>query len=97
LGPLPYFTCTEFPQQFTDPFHRTATYTPRLMKFECRTRELWREREWRCERWIVDGRMQVRLYFDGHLMSELADGPRIDLQQQTDEWLTAVRADSAYT
>lgn len=63
------------------------------MKIERREFTLWRERDWRCERWIVNGRPEVRLYFGSHQMSELSDGPHVSLQQQTDEWLAAVRAD----
>jgi hypothetical protein len=55
--------------------------------------ELWRERDWRCERWIAGGRPQVRLYLGAYLMSELADGPHLDLQRQTEEWRNAVHAD----
>jgi hypothetical protein len=55
--------------------------------------ELWRERDWRCEWWVVRGRTQVRLYLGPHLVSRLIEGPRLDLQRQTDEWQAAVHAD----
>lgn len=55
--------------------------------------ELWRVCDWRCEWWTVGGQSEVRLYFDGHLVGELADGPQLDLRRQTQEWLLAARAD----
>ena len=55
--------------------------------------ELWSEREWRCEWWTVDGRPQVRLYFGGHLVNALTDGPNLDLRRQTELWHSAVDAD----
>jgi hypothetical protein len=67
------------------------------MRTERRDSELWRERHWRCERWSVGGQPQVRLYLRGHLMSELAAGPKLDLERQTDEWLKAARADKHRT
>ena len=55
--------------------------------------EMWRERDWRCEWWSVDGQPQVRLYFGAQLVNELVAGPKLDLRRQTTEWLTAVHAD----
>jgi hypothetical protein len=80
-------------QIFSTGSPRILRAAPNTMKIERRDLTLWRERDWRCERWIVDGRPEVRLYFGSHQMSELADGPQLDLQQQTVEWLAAVRAD----
>jgi hypothetical protein len=65
------------------------------MKAAYRNLELWHECDWRCELWTVGGRPEVRLYLDGHQVSELAEGPRLDLRRQTDEWLIAARADNA--
>jgi hypothetical protein len=67
------------------------------MQTEHRHVELWRERDWRCEGWIVDGRRQVRLYLGNQLVSDLVAGPRIDLQRQTDAWRRAVHADKHRT
>ena len=64
------------------------------MDTERRNFELWRERDWRCEWCIVNGRPEVRLYFGAQLVNELADGPKLDLQRQTDEWRSAARADN---
>ena len=64
------------------------------MKTEHRHFELWRECNWSCEWWTVGGRPEVRLYFNGHQVGDLADGPQLDLRRQTDEWLMAVRAES---
>ena len=55
--------------------------------------ELWRERDWRCEWWSVDGQAQVRLYFGAHQVAELTAGPALDLQRQTAEWHAAALAD----
>jgi hypothetical protein len=63
------------------------------MSIERRAFELWRERDWSCEQWLLDGRPQLRLYLDGHLMSELVSGPRINLREQSKQWLSAIRAD----
>jgi hypothetical protein len=65
------------------------------MKNEIHESEVWREGDWRCERWRVSGRPQVRLYLSDHLVSDLLDGPKLDLQRQIAMWLTAVRADRA--
>ena len=54
---------------------------------------MWRERDWRCKWWSVDGRPQVRLFLGAQLVNELAAGPKLDLHRQIDEWLTAVHAD----
>ena len=59
--------------------------------------ELWREREWRCEQWIVTDQVQVRLYLGNQLVSDLMEGPKIDLKQQTDTWRCAVHADKHRT
>ena len=67
------------------------------MELAVRDRQLWSERDWRCERWSVGGRPQVRLYFGMHLMSELEAGPKLDLSRQSEAWLTAVRADKHRT
>lgn len=64
------------------------------MDTEHRKFELWRECNWRCEWWTVGGRPEVRLYFNGHQVGVLADGPQLDLRRQTDAWLHAARADS---
>jgi hypothetical protein len=56
--------------------------------------ELWRESDWRCEHWSVRGRPQVRLYLGAQLVSELVDGPGLNLQRQTDEWRIAAHADT---
>lgn len=63
------------------------------MKAERRDFELWREREWRCEWWSVDGLPQVRLYLGAHQVAELTAGPSLDLRRQTAEWHAAAVAD----
>jgi hypothetical protein len=63
------------------------------MTTERRDFEVWRECDWRCESWIVGGRPEVRLYLDGHLVNELADGPKVDRRRQVDEWRSGVHAD----
>jgi hypothetical protein len=63
------------------------------MQAEHRHVELWRERDWRCEGWIVAGRQQVRLYLGDQLVSQLIAGPSVDLQRQTDAWRQAAHAD----
>ena len=55
--------------------------------------ELWRERDWRCEWWNIDGQPQVRLYLGVHQVAELTAGPRVDLRRQTAEWHAAALAD----
>jgi hypothetical protein len=64
------------------------------MNGEYRNFELWHVYDWRCEWWTVGGRSEVRLYFGGHQVGELADAPQLALRRQTDEWLIAVRADN---
>jgi hypothetical protein len=63
------------------------------MNTERRECELWRDGDWRCESWSIDGRPQVRLYLDGRVVSDLLDGPRLDLQRQIAEWRIAVQAE----
>jgi len=65
------------------------------MKIERRESELWQDGDWRCERWMVAGRHQVRLYLGPQLVSDLLDGPNLNLLRQTAEWRTAVQADMA--
>jgi hypothetical protein len=67
------------------------------MPTERRDVELWRERDWHCEAWIVGGQPQVRLYLRDQLVSDLTAGPRLDLHQQTEAWLRAVHADKHRT
>ena len=68
------------------------------MNIERRECELWRDGDWRCEWWsVAGGRHQVRLYLGPHLVSDLLDGPRLNLQRQTAEWRTAVHADRQRT
>ena len=67
------------------------------MNTERRAFELWREREWSCEQWLLDGRPQLRLYLEGHLMSELIAGPQVSLSEQSKQWLNAIRADGQRT
>jgi hypothetical protein len=59
--------------------------------------EVWRERDWRCEWWIVSGQPQVRLYFGSYLVNELAAGPKLDLQRQAELWRRAAHADKPRT
>ena len=63
------------------------------MPTERRAFELWREHDWTCEQWLLDGRPQLRLYLEGHLMSEVVNAPGINLLEQSKQWLEAVRTD----
>ena len=58
------------------------------------TREIWRDGDWRCEWWSGDGHQWVRLFLGQFLVSELGDGPKLDLQRQVHEWRAAARADA---
>jgi hypothetical protein len=51
--------------------------------------EMWRDRDWHCESSIVGGRQLVRLYLDNHLVSDVTDGPKLDVLRQSDEWRSA--------
>ena len=55
---------------------------------------MWRDGDWRCEWWSVDGHQRVRLFLDHFLVSELGDGPNLDLTRQVREWRAAARADA---
>ena len=95
-GAVPLFA---FPQEI----HINSQIHPQLSGLYSRAKpdmniqrpqfELWRERDWRCEWWVVSGRPLVRLYLGTHKVNELAAGPNIDLRQQTSEWHKAAHAD----
>ena len=66
------------------------------MTVERREIELWRHGDWRCEWWSRDGHHQVRLFLGQFLVSELTDGPNLDLARQVHEWRVAAEADRCH-
>ena len=64
------------------------------MVAEHRDCELWRENDWRCEQWTVAGRPEVRLYLGSFKVSELMDGPEVDIWEQVTQWRRAAHDDS---
>ena len=75
----------------------SARFLEHPMNDERRECELWRDGDWRCELWRLGRRHQVRLYLRSHLVSDLLDGPNLNLERQTAEWWTAVQAEIART
>src|SRR5687767_11795049 len=90
---------TEFPREFTVLSTGSARILRAFPNMETKRRglELWRDGDWRCEWSSGDGHHQVRLFLGQVLVSELADGPSLDLKRQVHEWRAAAHADTCRT